>query len=183
MCGGVNSLGPDRERERASYMHTVIDFFFFLHFLPGPVARTNLPRTTFTLEPNHDRVSCYFILRPFCCPLFHSLKVGRRHKTTQATHNDNLLSLAAKTTLRHVVGRNPPPLTRKMKLQLKKNIKKLFLCLCGGPYACFSGPCSFLISYFRLVLLSLPRKKIYPNLFLVGRMRKKTFSTCHVFDY
>ena len=182
MAGLTLSAPTEREREPPICTQSLTFFSFFIFYLAP------LPGLTFQEQHLHWNLTttespCYFILRPFCCPLFHSLKVGRRHKTTQATHNDNLLSLAAKTTLRHVVGRNPPPLTRKMKLQLKKNIKKLFLCLCGGPYACFSGPCSFLISYFRLVLLSLPRKKIYPNLFLVGRMRKKTFSTCHVFDY
>ena len=136
MAGLTLSAPTEREREPPICTQSLTFFSFFI-FLPGPVARTNLPRTTFTLEPNHDRVSCYFILRPFCCPLFHSLKVGRRHKTTQATHNDNLLSLAAKTTLRHVVGRNPPPLTRKMKLQLKKNIKKTLFVFVRGTICVF----------------------------------------------
>ncbi len=94
VCGGVNSLSPEKGLLYA-HSHWLLFFIlllYYLFFLPGRVAsRTNLPRTTFTLEPQprpgSPVISFFYIFLYSLCPLllcvlfFHSLKVWSRSDT------------------------------------------------------------------------------------------------------
>lgn len=99
----------------------------------------------FSFEPSKNNIDTgtqppvvvIFSYSSFCVPLFQlfSSKVKGQHITAKATHNDNLLSLAAKTSLHHVVGRKAPLLSVKIKL----NTAVVFFSLVSRLPSCVAG--------------------------------------------